>query len=246
MKNFILKFTRTTALAVALLAGNLTASFAADKPTVVKIGSATVKLVAPAGYVDCSEENDPVRNMAENFCPPGNRLLGVFASPEFRRSAHAGEDSASFDYALVQTSRGLIWRDASPADFDELKSTMRREHASLFARLQPEMKEAINRLNRDLQSATRTDVSFNLDQPLSLGIHEETSRHMTLLMLMRMQTKSNGKSQTDKVVCSMSFIRMNGKVIFVYIYRAYAGDESIKALKKFTSDWVVKLVAAND
>ena len=43
----------------------------------------------------------------------------------------------------------------------------------------------------------------------------------------------------------MSLIRLQGKVVFIYAYRAYTGEESVKALKKFTSDWLAKLDHAN-
>ena len=73
----------SAALAVGLLAASLlTSQGADDKATVVKIGSASIRLVAPEGYTDCSDNNDPVRNVAEQFCPPNNRLLGVFASQD--------------------------------------------------------------------------------------------------------------------------------------------------------------------
>jgi hypothetical protein len=230
-----------------LLSGSLLACFGADgPPTIVKIGSSRVRLVPPEGYIDCSGENDPVRNFAENFCPPANRLLGVFGSEEFRRSALAGEAPPMFDYALVEVSRGLIWRDATTADFAEASNSLKREQKTLFCRAEPELKAAINRLNRSLQEATGENVSLNLGQPVSLGVFDESSRHISILMLMRMQLNSRGKSDSSKVAATISLIHVNGKVIFAYAYRAYTGEPSVTKLKAFTTDWITKLAKANE
>src|SRR5437762_1752268 len=115
MKN-IAAFTlmKSGTIAVGLLAAGLLISHGDDaKASIVNLGRASIRLVAPEGYTDCSDNNDPVRNLAEQFCPPNNRLLGVFASQEFRRTALAGDSSSSFDYALVETLRNVIWRDVS-------------------------------------------------------------------------------------------------------------------------------------
>ena len=38
---------------------------------------------------------------------------------------------------------------------------------------------------------------------------------------------------------------LQGKEVFLYAYRACAGEETVKTLKKFTSDWLAKLDHAN-
>ena len=208
--------TKSAAFAVGLFGAGLLISHGADaEATVVNVGSASIRLVAPEGYADCSDNNNPVRNLAEQFCPPNNRLLGVFASEEFRHAALAGDASPGFDYALVETLRNVIWRDVSLADFAEIKASIKSEQNTLLAKVEPDVKEAINRLNRSLQEITGENVSVNLDQPVSLGVYEECDRHISMMMLMWMQVRAGGKIQSNQVAASLSLLRLRGKVVFV-------------------------------
>ena len=104
MKNFaFMTLTKSAAFAVGLFGAGLLISHGADaKATVVNVGSASIRLVAPEGYADCSDNNNPVRNLAEQFCPPNNRLLGVFASEEFRHAALAGDAQTAAGMANVE------------------------------------------------------------------------------------------------------------------------------------------------
>jgi len=237
---------KSVLLAAGMLAGGLFASFGAGTgATVVSLGSASVQLVTPAGYLDCSGENDQISNLAGNFCPPENRLLGVFVSPEFRHGLLAGDTTASFDYVMVETPRTAVWSDISDADFTEAKTSVKNAQAEAFAQADADTKDAINSLNHSLQAATGADVRFNLAEPVSLGVFDESARHVSMLMLMRMQMQAGGATQQINVAASISLVHLKGKVLFAYSYRTYTGEKSVQALKKMTSDWTAALEKAN-
>lgn len=245
--NFLKSHTPINAVALLLICGALLNSFAENTPaTTVKVGSASIRLVAPGDFSNYSDENDPLRNFAENFCLPENRLLGVFGSKEFGRKALAGESAADFDYALVQVPRAMMWRDTSSRDFADAKREVKQSQDTLFAQAQPDVKDFINRLNRNIEEATGEKITMNLEQPVSLGVFDESSRHVSMMLLMKMQVQAGGKRDSSKVAASVSLMHLRDKVIFVYAYRAYTGEESVAALKKFTADWMAELAKANE
>jgi hypothetical protein len=234
-----------TRYAMLLLAWSLLVAADSSRAAVVKIGTTSVNLPTPETYVDCSQEDDPVRKFAENFCPKSNRLLGVFASPDFRRATIAGETASRFDYTLVEISRALVSKDVSASDFAELKGAMKGEQEALLKKVQPELKTEIDRINRNLKDKTGDDISLKVEQPVPLGVFAESDRHVSMAMLMRMQVKMAGKNESSTVAVSINLVNVKGKVLYLYGYRAYSGAESVKQLKQFANAWVAKTEKAN-
>ena len=187
-----------------------------------------------------------VHNFAENFCPPNAQLPGIFGSREFCRSALAGENSVSFDYALVEIPHEANWCDAFLSDFADFKAGINREQHTRFSPVKPDIQDAINRLSRNLQTATGEYIGFSPNQPVSLDVFDESTNHVSLMMLMRIRLKTCSKNESSATAGSVTLLHLKDKVVFVYAYRAYTGEESVKALKKFTTDWLARLEKANE
>jgi hypothetical protein len=61
-----------------------------------------------------------------------------------------------------------------------------------------------------------------------------------------MEVRAGGTSEAKKVVGSMSLVLVKDKVLFLYAYRSYSGEQPVKELKTFTSDWVRSLMKVSE
>jgi hypothetical protein len=92
---------------------------------------------------------------------------------------------------------------------------------------------------------TDGEVKLGAVQIEQLGLLEKTADAYSIMTLNRYTTEEQGKQVESPMLCALSFLRVNRRMVFVYAYRTFKTDDDVKLLQNFSKSWTSKIIVAN-
>lgn len=222
-------------LAVAAGAGNADAR-RADVET-FKAGGVSIAIPPPPGrMVEVGYDN---REHMEVFVAPANRLVAAFVTAEDLPHLTTGTDKAIMArYAMVQVPRRGEYIEIGPSQFEELTEGMEKEFGRTIGATRGEIEDELNRRMRSLDI---DDAVMKLGEPVPLGSLFSKPNSYGFGMIMPVSVGG----ESTKMVMGAVFVRVKDRLLFVYNYATYGGEESVASLRKSTEAWADAILAAN-
>lgn len=215
----------------------LTASEPAGQtPSVLplEIGNVEAALPIPEGFVVA--DNLPAEKLAvlESMTPDSNRLLAFLIPKESLHLMQSTAGSPISRYAIVQTIRATEHTTATQAEFQQLVVAPIKESWSSADSAET---ATLDKLRQEVSEQSGVElvgfrhVGFVLDQ-------EDALSQAAVVKLVA----NEGRAPT---LATFSYLRVRGKVLFVFLYSSFRGPEDLEWLYEKTSSWVEDILRLN-
>jgi len=197
------------------------------------VGGKTIDFSLPD--TNFSEASDSYSSMFNIFVPENNRLICGFLTKSDLKKLTDGKDPEMESYILVEVSKEAENIDCKPKDFKEVISSIGDVTTIISSSSDEFLKEVNNKLNSlDIQ-----EIQFN--DPKSLGVILSKEDAIASGMIFKVQ---QGES-VETYICSMLLTRLKERLIFVYIYKIYSNETTVKEIISLTDNYATSLLEAN-
>jgi hypothetical protein len=210
-----------------------------------EIGARTVVIPAPEGYVDALPSLPELKPT----------LGGIDNEIEFLAIHIPKDEMKGLEQHLLSVTRltgaGFLKetkdKDLEESDFPDLVAAFkqRQNNSTLFNIDDPRVKAALEQSAQRIAAATSAKVKLEWQQPVNLGIVEETGDRLIFMMLLTLNLQLKSERIEAPFVGGVAFIRVNRRLLFAYTFREYQTTSDVLALKDFTQRWVGQIIAAN-
>lgn len=226
------------------MAGAIPAS-AESSQTVVKVGSATITLPIPEGFLDQEKELPQFRQILESFVYPKNRLIGSFLDKEDIRRLKDGKDASMDRYFMVQTPHASDTATMSAAQFEQAKGQVQNQFTSQIKTMRPEIQTLMNDAYSNVEKMTGMGMQMKLGETVPLGLFAETPSSLTFGLLTKSTLSVGGRSEEMTQVAGTVIALVKGKPLFLYAYATYRTPEDLEWVKAAAKQWQARLQELN-
>ncbi len=223
----------TFILFITLLLATFSA-FAQEKTTNITVGGNPIKFPAPtAQFKEVGEEQ---RSLFNAFVPESNKLLCVFldTSDYNRLSSGNTEGIVMEKYMLIEVNSQVESTNLGLDDFADVKK-------GVASSLKTDMNEIIEDANKILKLKLEDNADVEIGKPNYLGCIYETKESYGLLMSFNIKSET----KTVKKLCSLNFLRLNNRLIYIYVYCNFDDITKVKWLKNISESWAKEILKAN-
>ncbi len=209
---------------------------AIDPSPQFKVGGVVLALPAPPG--DILEVGDkPRTTVFELLAPSENRLVSAYAAPSVVTRLLEGKAGGSLGtYGLVEVLRRAEYADCSPEAFEQVRKSVQPE-SSKFA------SEGLGGLQEEMNLRLKSlDVGkIEIGHPEMLGPLFEKPDALGLGMLITMKQAEHGVTMAG----GFGLIRVKQRLLFVYLYKAYEGPNTVSWIGTTLEGWADAIMRAN-
>jgi len=228
-------FSLATSFLAAAFVFACSSSPAQDTPT-YRAGLKSLGIPAPSS--DLVEAGTDYRVLLEPLAPTANRLIAGFVQPGDLETIRSSGKAPLNLYALIEIPRRAEFADVTSDQFKEIAASF----ASQFgAGVEATLKDQQDEINRRLKALGSSSGEVTLDKPIQLG--RLFSKQDASAFGMIMPVSSGGK--TKKMVMGMVVLRVQSRVLFVYMYSEYKDQSSIDWVRTTEDHWADAIFRAN-
>jgi hypothetical protein len=198
-----------------------------------------VDLLLPTPSSDLIEAGSDNRVALEVLAPDQNRLIAAYVTADDAPRLRTGGAGMLKKYALVEVPRKAEFVDVTADYFKEVTDTMDKQFGSI---VDSSVKDTEDQMNRKLKALNLDDAKITLDKPAPLGTF--FSRPDAYAVGMVLPVSSQGASV--KMVAGILILRVQSRLMYAYLYSVYKDEDTVKVIRKATSDWADAIQAANN
>jgi hypothetical protein len=165
-----------------------------------------------------SETNSVRDAMIRRSIPTSNDVLGGFYSNE------------PLHFAAIAGFRPNRDVTAKPRDFIQQREVIKSQMAQAVG-LGKQTVAAVEARLAQSRAAGLPVPDVTLEQPLFLGVHDESDRHFSALMLVGITTETPDGASRRVVVGCTSMLYLKGKILTLELYRPFEGPATYEQIK---------------
>jgi hypothetical protein len=195
-------------------------------------------IVIPPPTADLSELGPDYRVLMESTVPDTNRLLAAFLSAEDSANLRSGISKGAYRYALVENLRRAEFIDIDADAFKQVSDSIAKQFG---VDLNASMKDYEEELNHKLKAMRGVDTTMTLDKPMQLGVFFLKTNACSFGLIQ--QISAAGSSV--KMVAGITFLRVQNRLIYAYVYSAYRDEDSVQWVRKTSEQWADAILKAN-
>lgn len=226
---------------IAVFASAINAQQNAITTDSYRLGSRTVRIPAPNGFFDVVPRFDQITARFIATESPNNDMLAVHVEDSMAPIFQKGDNPALDFYTKVSVSKRFRTVETSEADFKAMVVSFEKESPSLLDSNGPVMKSIVQHSNKGLSELSGTKVEMELDQPTILGYFDKRSDIYSTMILFKIKDPQ----MPLPMLCGISYVRVNSRLLFVYTYRKFTSERDVDILRDFTKKWTASIIAAN-
>ncbi len=189
------------------------------------VGGVSVAVPSPAP--EMTQIPRDKRHLLEVLVPAGGRLIAAFVPA----TEAASGNLTMRRYAFVQTQVNVEKVDFGVEQFRSLKDVADKENGKFS--------EASLKMARE--TLRDRNIPVTIGKPVRLGRFFSTDDAYGFGLVI--DGSANGKTARMGVGTAMVLVKK--RLIFVYLYAAYEGDETLQWLRRTTQEWVEAVRSAN-
>lgn len=209
----------------------------------ISIGGVSLSIPSPHGFSPVTQLMTKLHDLQKHFVPPANEQFVAFI-PESDVPAALRDEIPDLPRRFtVQTSKSLIDRSVSHADFTELKNVVASQIDDLMKRVEKELPGLMKQVNDGLKGTSDVDPAFSVSQMVPLSIHEDTDRTLAYSALVKYDMKDqHGNPAPFVAVATTTLVHVKGTILFL---ASYAEESGLEWNKKASRQWAHAVIAAN-
>ena len=217
---------------------------AGTQSVTVDVGGQGLYLPAPAGFHEISLLSPETRKLAETLTPPSNRLLAVFVSESDLGRIMKGESPELQRYMFMQAYRQLEKSDISGAQFSKLVAQVKQQQYTLLEKSKDQVDSVIDRASGKISKDYGISLKVNIGEPVPLGVFMEKSDAVGFAMLAKCHGAAEGQQVDLLMAGGTSLVRVNGKILYAYVYSRYETQKDLDWVRATSSSWADQLLTA--
>ena len=228
-------------LAAVVAVAALTLSFpihpqAPQTAAIFRVGLKSIAIPAPPGD-NLVETGPDYRVLLEPLATAANRLVAGFLLPDELNTIRTSKTSLT-RYSLVEVSRRLEFSDVSPEQFKQFGDATAQQFGTV---INDAVKDQQEEINRKLKTLGENSTTVTLDKPLVLGVFFSKIDATSFGMIMPLQL--NGETKKHAAACTL--VRVHDRVLFLYTFTPYTGEDSVKWVSTSAEKWAGAILNAN-
>jgi hypothetical protein len=204
-----------------------------------RVGLKSIAIPSPSS--DLSEIGSDYRVLLETLAPTTNRLIAAFNRPEDLHQILTGGDTPLMRYALVEVPRRAEFVDVDGATFKTLADGFAQQFGTT---LEGAMKTSQDDINRKLKELNSGAASITIDKPLPLGAFFSKPDAAAFGMVTSVSMAAKGP--TTKMVAGIGLVRVQNRILFLYVYSVYKDDTSVQWVRETSEQWADAILKANE
>jgi len=237
-------FRPSFSLALLLLLGLSTAYPQAAPPAqplpaetqIYRVGLKSIAIASPSK--DLTEIGPDYRVTLETLAPATNRLVAAFIRPEDLHQILAGGNTPLTRYALVEAPRRAVFADIDTAAFKTVADSVATQFGT---NLEADIKTAQDDFNHNLKELNSSSATIAIDKPFSLGTLFSKPDAAAFGMI----ASISGAGPEIKMAVATVVLRLQNRVLFLYLYSVYKDDTAVKWLRTTSEQWADATLKAN-
>lgn len=234
--SFLIIFIAPMGLTYANAQDPAAASTKTSAPPTYRAGKKS--FVIPPPTSDLNEIGSDYRVLLETFVPSSNRLIAGFVLQDELPGLLSGEKKSLSRYAMVQVPRQAEFVDVDPENFKTVAASVAEQFNT---NLDTATKGQEEDLNRRLKAMNADAAAITFDKPVPLGsLFSKPDAYGFGLMV-----PVAAKGVTLKVAMGLTVLRVQNRILFIYLYSAYKDEDTVHWLQKTSEQWTDAILAAN-
>ena len=209
----------------------------------ISVGTRRLKIPPPEGFSAITSDMQPYADFAKQFVPPSNEQFALFLSDADVALAARGEIPQPRRWFYIQTTKALVHKFVSTAEFAEIKRAVKRQNEEILKEVESQMPDLFEKINKRIAADYQVDLNLSFNQALPLPPHHETERSLAYSMLLTYAVNDeHGRSSVFEVVVTATLVHVQGKVLFLY---ANAEKSGLDWCRSASRKWADTVIAAN-
>ena len=226
---------------------------AVAKNSTVQLGDKVIVIPNPEGYEEGSSQFKELKDrFVATESPQADFLLSHLPAAECKLLRNGGSLLLN-SYTKISVSRALRAQAVFNPDMKAAIEDFRKNSGAVLDPDGPTMKSVMERAERGLSEVTATQIGLNLGQTQNLGEFDVRPEVYSVMLLFTYNVDSGGTQSTVPMLCSMTFLKVQHRILFVNVYRKISSLAAMKTelkpgiaeVKRFTTKWVNEILAAN-
>lgn len=223
------------------------------KTASVQLGDKVVVIPNPEGYEEGSSQFKAVKDLfVATESPDADFLLSHLPASECKLLRNGGALMLS-RYTKISVSRALRAQPIFNPDMAAAIEDFRKNAGAILDPDGPIMKGVMEKAEQGLTDVASKPVGLNFTQTQNLGEFDVRPDVFSVMLLFTYKIDTNGIKSTIPMLCSMTFLKVQHRLLFVNVYRKISSLAALKTelkpgiaeVKQFTTKWVNEILAAN-
>lgn len=210
-------------------------------PNVVQLGARKLTLPPPDGFVEVLNRYKGVTDRLKATEDPGNEILSIAVPESFTKNLDVSQDIDLEFYTKISVSKSSKATDTSPEFYAAVVKEMEKNFSTYFSPDSAVMKDMEKNSSKGLTELLGEKVTVNVGGTTPLGFFEKTDNVFSSMLLVNLEVYGRKLA----ILGTLSLVRVNQKLIFVYTYKMSPKAEDVKTLGDFAKKWTAKILTAN-
>lgn len=221
------------------------ASTASAKTSTVRLGGRQIVIPAPEGFEEATSQFESFKSRVLATEAPQNDVLAAHLPVSDCELLRQGLPPTYNHYTKASVMRLGREIDVSRSAMAAIVDDFRKNLGTYMDPNGPVMRNLERHLEKGLTNLDAKETKVDFNKPQFLGEFNMTLDVRSFLMLMGFTINSGGTEQTIPMVATMSFVRVNDRMIFAYAFMKYRSKADMDTVKQFTAKWTDSIVSAN-
>jgi hypothetical protein len=206
-----------------------------------KLGTRTVIISPPKDFVDVVPRFERIAARFIATESPGNEVLAVHVPETYVSRLEKLEEPAFDFYTKVSVSKRLKEIDCTRANFSDAVSQVRKSFDSYLNPKGQFLLSIVKNANKGLTEHLGQDPELKIGETKNLGYFDSQPDIFSAMILMKVEAFGKPIS----LLGTLSLIRVNNRMIYVYAYRKLETENDAEILRDFTKKWTSEIMESN-
>jgi hypothetical protein len=215
------------------------------KTSSVRLGDKVILIPDPVGFEEATSQFPKYKDrVVATEGPDNDALLAhlLVADCELMRN---GSPPKYEHYTKVSVLRAARELTVTSSMMTDAVASFRKNAGNYLDPNGPTMKSLAKKAERGLTEVDARETKLDFTQTQHLGEFGAMPDVHSFLLLMTVRVSAAGGQATVPMLASLSFVRVNQRIIYVYVFKRYRAEADIEEIKQFTTKWATEIVAAN-
>ena len=215
------------------------------KASSVQLGDKVIVIPDPDGFEEAASQFPKYKERVLATESVDNDALLAHLPVKDCELLRAGQVPTYQDYTKVSILKLARELAVSRATMAEAVAGFRKNAGTYLDPDGPDMKKLLNKVEKGLSELDAKETKVDFSQPQILGEFDTRPDVNSFLLMMTVKIKSGAVEASVPTLASLSFVRANDRLLYVYVFKRYKAAAEIEAIKQFTTKWTSAILAAN-
>lgn len=206
------------------------------------VGGKSIHIPAAEGFEIVTPEMTAVNKLSLKNADVDNELFAYYIEESNVEMALAGEIPPLLRTIAVKANYGLQKHSISVKAFKEFKETVKTQNEIILDSIKAKIPELSDKISSELSDAFNEDMDISVSNMIPLPFHYEDENTISFSMYLSYGIENSSILESTKVVGTVTYVNVAGKVLFLYVY---APQNELEWSRKTSQKWVKEIIATN-